>query len=90
MVAADEVGSKFEFGCIRACIPRTRLIFGGVCMAICQCAIGLGRPVGGQRGHTVDAAKVAEIVDSRSVGNGVGCSRRENSEFHGNDLSGPA
>lgn len=81
MVTTDEVGSDIEFGCIRACVPRTLLIFGGVCMAICQCAIGLWRPVNGQRGHFVSVAKVAESVDSRSVENGVGGAVRRIQNF---------
>ena len=88
MVAADEVGSDIIFRCVRAWVPRTRL-FGGVCMAIGQCAIGLGCPVDGQRGHAVGAAKVAERMDGRSVENGLECCRK-NLKFHVNVLSGPA
>lgn len=44
MVAADEVGSEIESGCVRAWIPRARLLFGGVCIAVCRYTIGLGRP----------------------------------------------
>ncbi len=54
MVAADEVGFEVELGGVRAWILRSRLLFGGVCITIGECAIGLGAPVHGQSSHTVD------------------------------------
>lgn len=35
MVATDEVGWKVEFGGVRARLRRPRMLFGGVCIAIC-------------------------------------------------------
>ena len=67
MVAANEVGLKIEFGGVRAWMLRSRLLFGGVCITIGECAIGLGAPVDGQSSHTVDAAQVAGIMVGKSV-----------------------
>ena len=75
MVASDEVGSELEFGSVRIWIPRAGMLFGWMRIAVRQSAIGLGRPVdavGGHRGHSVDAAKMAGIVKNSSVGSGVG------------------
>ena len=89
MVTADEVGMDVELGGVRARIGRSRLFFGGMGIAICYSAIGLGRPVDGQRGHTVDAAKVAGSREGKSVRSGVGwCGK--NCKIRSDGLSGPA
>lgn len=67
MIAANEMGWDFEPGGVRARIPRARLVFGGMCIAICQGAIGLGPPVDSQRRHVVSTAKVAGRMFDDSV-----------------------
>ena len=67
MVAADEMGWNLEFGGVRVWIPRTRVLFGRMCIPICQRAVGLGDPVDGESGHLVSAAKMAGSKNGSSV-----------------------
>ena len=67
MIAADEMGFEVEFGSVGAWMTRTRRLFGGVCIAIRQCAIGLWHAVGGHRCHAVDAAEEAGSMNCNSV-----------------------
>ena len=67
MIATNEMGLDIELGGVRARIPRTRLLFGRMCMAIGQSAIGLGHPVDSESGHIVSAADVAGSMFDFSV-----------------------
>ncbi len=89
MVAADEVGFEVELGGVRAWMLRSRLLFGGMCITIGECAIGLGAPVHGQSSHTVDAAPVAGNMVGKSVRIGLG-SCGKHSKFRSQGLSGPS